>query len=252
MTNDQDQNKRYKVVLSDGTYMQLAILPTRYTELLHSETLKIGFVLLLATYACRYVWSTRIIITFTLEVKITNCPLLGKPRYLFKEKEQQMLVRETPPPSKRALKFGVDLPSPQSNAPDNISPIKSLNPYQSKWTIKGQVTNNRKMHQYSTSKANGQVFSFDIIDDEGCEIRVTCFDEIAELHYHRVEEGAYYVISKGSIKDANTKYNKLNSHLEIVLIETSVLKRCVPNVAASEKKSRYTPINELLTAATTL
>ncbi|XP_059071532.1 replication protein A 70 kDa DNA-binding subunit A-like [Cryptomeria japonica] len=103
------------------------------------------------------------------------------------------------------------------------------------------------MHQYNTPKRNGQVFSFDIIDEEGCEIRITSFDEIAELHYHRVEKGASYVLSKGTVKDANTVYNKLNSHLEIILTETSVLKRSAPDAIEIEKKTCFAPINEVLT-----
>ncbi|XP_059070761.1 replication protein A 70 kDa DNA-binding subunit A-like [Cryptomeria japonica] len=158
-----------------------------------------------------------------------------------------MLGRETPPSTKHALKFGADLPYPQNGPSENISPIKSLNPYQNNWTIKGRITNKRKMHQYNTPKCNGQVFSFNIIDEEGCEIRITSFEEIAELYYHRVEKGASYIISKGTVKDANTVYNKLNSHLEIILTETSVLKRYAPNVVETEKKTRFTPINEVLT-----
>ncbi|XP_057855827.2 replication protein A 70 kDa DNA-binding subunit A-like [Cryptomeria japonica] len=96
-------------------------------------------------------------------------------------------------------------------------------------------------------KRNGQVFGFDIIDEEGCEIRITSFDEIAELHYHRVEQGASYVLSKGTVKDANKVYNKLNSQLEIVLTETSVLKRSAPDAVEPRKKERFTPIDELLT-----
>ncbi|XP_057842849.2 replication protein A 70 kDa DNA-binding subunit A-like [Cryptomeria japonica] len=175
-----------------------------------------------------------------------NCDLVGKIEYLFKEQEEQMLGRETPPSTKRALKFGAELPSPQNNPSENISPIKSLNPYQNKWTIKGRVTNQRKMHQYNTAKRNGQVFSFDIVDEEGCEVGITCFDEIAELHYHRVEKGAWYVVSKGFVKETNTVCNKLNNHLEIFLTETFILKRCAPDVVETDKKSQYTPINEVV------
>ncbi|GLJ50360.1 hypothetical protein SUGI_1073090 [Cryptomeria japonica] len=134
-----------------------------------------------------------------------------------------MLGQETPPSSKRALKFGADLPSPHNTPSENISPIKSLNPYQNNWTIKGRVTNKRKMHQYNTTKRNGQVFSFDIIDEEGCEARITCFDEIAELHYHRDEKGASYVVSK-------------------------VLKWCALDSVETEKQTNFTPINEVLTS----
>ncbi|GLJ17605.1 hypothetical protein SUGI_0306560 [Cryptomeria japonica] len=162
---DPNDNDRYKLVLSDGTCMQVAILPTKYADLLHAEMLKIGSILLLTKYTCRYVWNTRVVIVFTLDVKKTDYHLLGKPRYLFKEQEEQMLGRETPPPTKRALKFGVDLPSPQN----------------------------------------------------------------------------------GTVKDVNKVYNKLNNQLEIILTETSVLKRCALDAVGPDKKTRFTPTDELLT-----
>ncbi|XP_059076465.1 replication protein A 70 kDa DNA-binding subunit A-like [Cryptomeria japonica] len=59
MAGDPNDNDRYKIVLSDGTHMQLAILSPKYADLLHAEMLKIGSVLLLTNYACRYVWNTR-------------------------------------------------------------------------------------------------------------------------------------------------------------------------------------------------
>ncbi|GLJ10397.1 hypothetical protein SUGI_0127420 [Cryptomeria japonica] len=65
------------------------------------------------------------------------------------------------------------------------------------------------------------------------------------MHYHRVEPGAYYFLSKGSIKEANTKWNKLNSHLEITLDHNSTLKRCDPPVDGEGTASRFTLINEL-------
>ncbi|GLJ17696.1 hypothetical protein SUGI_0308820 [Cryptomeria japonica] len=65
------------------------------------------------------------------------------------------------------------------------------------------------------------------------------------MHYHRVEAGTYYTISKGCIKEANTKWNKLNSHLEITLDSNSVLKRCDAVVDSQGNNSRFTPINEI-------
>ncbi|GLJ11206.1 hypothetical protein SUGI_0146540 [Cryptomeria japonica] len=91
LTADENDSARYRVVLSDATHMQLAILPPKYSDLLLSETLKIGSILSLTAYACRNIWNSRTIVIFSLAVKFTNSPLLGKPRYLFKEQEQQML-----------------------------------------------------------------------------------------------------------------------------------------------------------------
>ncbi|GLJ24971.1 hypothetical protein SUGI_0478050, partial [Cryptomeria japonica] len=60
-----------------------------------------------------------------------------------------------------------------------------------------------------------------------------------------VEPGSYYYLSKGSIKEANTKWNKVNIHLEITLDHNSILKHCDPPVDGEGSASRFTPINEL-------
>ncbi|XP_059067580.1 replication protein A 70 kDa DNA-binding subunit A-like [Cryptomeria japonica] len=245
LTDDENDNAQYKVVLSDATHMQLAILPPKYSDLLISKTLKIGTILSLTAYACRNIWNSRTIVIFSLAIKFTNSPLLGKPRYLFKEQEQQMLGQDTPATTKRSLKFGIHLLPVQHESFVNISPSKALNPFQNKWTIKGHVTNKKKMHQYSTPKSTGQVFSFDMIDDEGTEIRITCFGDVTEMHYHRVEPGTYYTMSKGCVKEANTKWSKLNSHLEITLDNNSILKRCDVVVKSQANNSQFIPINEI-------
>ncbi|XP_057837130.1 replication protein A 70 kDa DNA-binding subunit A-like [Cryptomeria japonica] len=245
LIDSEDDNARYRLILSNGTHMQLLILPPKYSELLLSDTLKIGSVLSLTACACRTVWNSRVIIIFKLVVKFTNSPLLGKPRYLLQEQEQAMFAREPTPTARRSLKFGMHIPPAQQETFQNIIPIKALIPFQNKWAIKGHVINKRKMHQYNTPKSSGQVFNFDMIDAEGTEVRIMCFGDIAEMHYHRVEPGAYYYLSKGSIKEANTKWNKLNSHLEITLDHNSTLKHCDPLVDVEGNASRFTPINEL-------
>ncbi|XP_057856716.2 replication protein A 70 kDa DNA-binding subunit C-like [Cryptomeria japonica] len=156
-----------------------------------------------------------------------------------------MFTRDPAPAARRSLKFGIHVPPAQQETFHNISLIKALIPFQNKWAIKGRVINKRKMDQYDTPKSSGQVFNFDMIDVEGTEIRITCFGNIVEMHYHRVEPRAYYYLSKGSIKEANTKWNKVNSHLEITLDHNSILKRCDQPVDGEGNVSRFTPINEL-------
>lgn len=53
--------------------------------------------------------------------------------------------------------------------------------------IKSRVREKRDMHHYSKQGREGKVFRFDIIDDEGTKIWITCFNGIAELHYDSVE-----------------------------------------------------------------
>ncbi|XP_057864662.1 replication protein A 70 kDa DNA-binding subunit A-like [Cryptomeria japonica] len=57
--------------------------------------------------------------------------------------------------------------------------------------------------------------------------------------------GSHYIISKGSIKEANARYNKLNSHLEITLSDTSIVKRSTNKEQADQQTTPFTPISEL-------
>ncbi|XP_059076996.1 replication protein A 70 kDa DNA-binding subunit C-like [Cryptomeria japonica] len=84
-----------------------------------------------------------------------------------------------------------------------------------------------------------------MIDDEGTEIRITCFGDVAEMHYHRVKERTYYTVLKGCIIEVDTKWNKLNSDLEITLDNNSILKRCDVVVDGQGNNSRFTSINEI-------
>ncbi|XP_059078107.1 replication protein A 70 kDa DNA-binding subunit A-like [Cryptomeria japonica] len=57
--------------------------------------------------------------------------------------------------------------------------------------------------------------------------------------------GSHYIISKGSVKEANARYNNLNSHLEITLSDTSILKRCTNEEQPDQQSPPFTPISEL-------
>ena len=45
-----------------------------------------------------------------------------------------------------------------------------------------------------------QVFSFDLVDKDAGEIKVTGFNEMCDKFFHRIEEGKVYQISKASVK----------------------------------------------------
>ncbi|XP_059078142.1 replication protein A 70 kDa DNA-binding subunit A-like [Cryptomeria japonica] len=207
MQNNTDDTDRHKLVLFDGKYMTIVIL--------------------------------------SLEVKQSVCPFFGKLEYLFKEQHPEIMSEDRPSTSKQSLQFATELPSPQTTTSENISPIKTLNPYQNKWTIKGKVTHKWPIKAYSIATKNGHVFSFDIVDCDGSKIRITCFDEIAKLHYNRVDIGSHFIISKGYVKEANARYNKLNSHLEITLSDTSIVKHCTNEEQADQQTAPFTPIGEL-------
>ncbi|XP_038716213.1 replication protein A 70 kDa DNA-binding subunit E-like [Tripterygium wilfordii] len=112
------------------------------------------------------------------------------------------------------------------NEAPRIIPIAALNPYQSKWTIKARVTTKGELRHYNNTRGDGKVFSFDLLDSDGGEIRVTCFNAVADQFYHQIEAGKVYLLSKGILKPAQKNFNHLRNDLEISLDSTSVIQPC--------------------------
>ncbi|XP_058078300.1 replication protein A 70 kDa DNA-binding subunit A [Magnolia sinica] len=134
----------------------------------------------------------------------------------------------------------------KNEAPARIIPIAALNPYQGRWAIKARVTAKGDLRRYNNARGDGKVFSFDLLDADGGEIRVTCFNSIVDRFYDSVEVGRVYLISKGSLKPAQKNFNHLNNEWEIFLESTSTVDIC-PDEDSSIPKQQFSfrPINEI-------
>lgn len=111
----------------------------------------------------------------------------------------------------------------KNEAPARIIPINALNPYQGRWAIKARVTAKGDQRRYNNARGDGKVFSFDLLDSDGGEIRVTCFNAVLDRFYDIIEVGRVYLISKGSLKPAQKNFNHLKSDWEITLDATSTV-----------------------------
>ncbi|OMO89319.1 Zinc finger, CCHC-type [Corchorus capsularis] len=117
-------------------------------------------------------------------------------------------------------------PVSRNVAAPRIIPISALNPYQGRWTIKARVTTKGELKHYHNVKGEGKVFSFDLLDSDGGEIRVTCFNAVADQFYNQIEAGRVYLISGGSIVPAKKAFNHLNNDYEILFSSTSLIQPC--------------------------
>ncbi|KAL6633431.1 hypothetical protein ACP70R_026102 [Stipagrostis hirtigluma subsp. patula] len=134
----------------------------------------------------------------------------------------------------------------KNDAPARIIPINALNPYQGRWAIKARVTAKGEIRRYNNSKGGGKVFSFDLLDSDGGEIKVTCFNALVDRFYDAVEVGKVYIVSRGSLKPAKKDYNHLNNEWEIFLESQSTIELCPDeNSSIPAQRFNFTSIDKI-------
>lgn len=57
--------------------------------------------------------------------------------------------------------------------------------------------------RWSSVKGEGDIFSFDLLDGSGGEIRVTAFNEVAHQLFPLIEMGSIYTVSRATLKNKN-------------------------------------------------
>ncbi|KAF8117251.1 hypothetical protein N665_0012s0251 [Sinapis alba] len=117
-------------------------------------------------------------------------------------------------------------PVARNEAPPTIVPIAALNPYQGRWTIKVRVTSKGELRRFNSTRGEGKVFSFDLVDAAGGEIRVTCFNDVVDRFFDMIVVGNVYLITKGNLKPARKEYNHLPNDYEIQLDNASTIQQC--------------------------
>ncbi|KAI3739692.1 hypothetical protein L2E82_30103 [Cichorium intybus] len=73
----------------------------------------------------------------------------------------------------------------QDGAPPRIIPIVALIPIKVKGQLKPELP--QKANRYNNVKRDGKVFSFDLLDSDGGEIRGTCFNVVADNFHNQIE-----------------------------------------------------------------
>ena len=71
-----------------------------------------------------------------------------------------------------------------------VLPIGELSPYQTKWMIKGRVTSKSQRRTFNNKSGQpGKVFSVDLLDKFGGEIRASFFNDAVDQYEDMLKTG---------------------------------------------------------------
>eukprot|EP00934_Nitzschia_sp_Nitz4_P007195 Nitzschia sp. Nitz4//scaffold36_size144017//32352//34025//NITZ4_003071-RA/size144017-snap-gene-0.190-mRNA-1//1//CDS//3329549411//7185//frame0 len=126
--------------------------------------------------------------------------------------------------------------SPTSGA-EKLTPIAKLNRNQSQWTTKARVVSKSNIRTWSTRKGEGVVFSMELSDTDGMNIRAALFNEAAYKFYDMLQVGSVYIFSKGHLKAANARFNTCKSDLEMTLDCNSEIRLCSEKAGGTVPRS---------------
>ena len=204
---------RYRVIISDGRFYAQSMLTTQLNSLVEEDKLRKNAIVKLNEYICNNVQARKIVIILKMEIVVPETNKIGDPIPIEKANTSQ-----APMPNQGS---GYNPSAPQSNgsgirAPDvGYTPIMALNPYQNRWKLKARVANKAPIKEWSNARGQGKLFSMELVDSNGDDIRCTFFKEAVDAYYTRLEKGKVYTFQNGRLKIGNPKYNNCKSEYEI-------------------------------------
>ncbi|KAL9314632.1 hypothetical protein ACSQ67_020084 [Phaseolus vulgaris] len=253
------QKQRYRLLLSDAVSSHHAMLAIQLNDRVRTGQVRKGSVVQLLDYICSPSKNRKIIVVLNMETIIADFEIIGNPKLCVdsdlpsvRAVADNTVARSNSSSDNisnsaarnashdNAQNFRPTIQPPyqpppvykgrgavmKNEAPARIIPIAALNPYQGRWAIRARVTAKGDLRRYNNARGDGKVFSFDLLDSDGGEIRVTCFNAVVDRFYSVIEVGKVYMISKGSLKPAQKNFNHLKNEWEVFLESTSTVELC--------------------------
>jgi replication factor A1 len=130
-------------------------------------------------------------------------------------------------------------------AGESYMPISALNPFQNRFTIKARVTHKSDIRQWSNQRGEGKLFSVDLLDEVGGQIRATMFNSAADKFFPRFQMDKVYKISKGVVKMANKKFSNIPNDYEMTLNDDAEVELVEDDRKIAQQRFDFVPFSEL-------
>jgi replication factor A1 len=132
----------------------------------------------------------------------------------------------------------------------NVIPIRGINPYQNRWTIKARVVSKTEIKRWDKGADNsGQLFSVTLMDKDGSEIRGTFFREGVDKFFPLLAENQVYTFSGGKVKLANKSFSQVAHDYELTFDNNSEVVQCQDDGGISMVQLHRCMIADLATQA---
>ncbi|CAE8627923.1 unnamed protein product [Polarella glacialis] len=100
--------------------------------------------------------------------------------------------------------------------PSAFFPIADLSNYTKGWTIRARVTSKSGLRTFqSKNNEGGKVFSVELLDCEGGEIKASLFNNAVDNFGELLQVGKCFTFSRGNLKVANRNYSTLSHRYEL-------------------------------------
>ncbi|KAI9504883.1 Replication factor A protein 1 [Coemansia spiralis] len=145
--------------------------------------------------------------------------------------------------TKPSFSAGAQAPVHRGAAPP-VHPIRDLNPYHNKWTIRARVTQKSPIKTWNKPSSQGRLFSVNLLDESG-EIRATTFTQQVDALYPLFEVGKVYYISNAQVKMARQQFSNVNNQYELTFDGNTSIEQCVDAVDMPQEHFDFIPLASL-------